>query len=215
MAFDFSKYMTDPAATTTPLTQPDPFAQALPTGTDSTDIPKLMWDQGHTFENPDDALVRDTDGNAYGTLKDINPDMYNAQKLQYDEQQKLVNANLLNGPYKVGGAEGGDQQTISGGFGSAVPDIVAHRDGSPYQVTKENAPSQLAYAGKMNDSSGGADFDQFGHGTGQSQLIDPTKIINGENWGEYTPSYNIKHPEEKGWDVFWKVAPMLPGLFAM
>jgi hypothetical protein len=196
MAFDFSKYI--PAAST-----PDTLG-ALPAGVTPQDVSQMYSLQMHPVENPDDVMIRDTDGNVTGSMKDLNADGYATQKAQWDEQQKLAEAGLLSGPQKVGGAEGGDPQTVQW-LGSAAPaQLSGHNDYNPALGLKEG--QRLVYAGDLNDSTGTYKNDL--------KLLNDNAVYNDPNWGKLTYAANVDHKDGM-WDMFWKVAPMLPGLFAM
>jgi hypothetical protein len=196
MAFDFSAYQpSTPAAA--------PTAGALPPGITQNDIQQMNYLQANPVANdPSQQMVYDTDGNSMGLMKDLHPDVYQQSEDQWNEQQKLTSAGLLGGPQKVGGADGGDQQTVQY-FGGAVPaSFAGHSDYNPNtpQGTNQGELGRIVYTGQENDSSGSFDTNK--------KLIDSNAVYDDPNWGKLTTLANID--QKSPMDTFWKIAPMIP-----
>lgn len=209
MPFDFSSYLPPPpgqtggpASTFSPQTM-----GALPTGITQQDIPQMQSLMFHPVTNPDEQIQRDGEGNVLGSFKDLSPDAYKTQKAQWNEQQKLIDAHLLQ-QQTTGNTSQGEAPTTYNQLGSAAPaQLSGHDSYSGSLGTNKGELGRLVYTGKLNDSTG--DY------TNKDQkLLNPSAVGTDPNWGQYTTAANIDH-KDPGWDTFWKVAPMLPGLFAM
>lgn len=110
-------------------------------------------------------------------------------------KQQLIDAGLIKS-ITEGGAEGGDAQTF-------------------YELG-DNAPSN--FAGNISHTDHTPEMQRIiGADTGVAKaqgLTDPSAVYKDPVFGNVTTSGNLNR-KDPGWDTFWKVAPMLPGLFAM
>ncbi len=205
MAFDFSQYTggTTPTVAATPQT-----LGALPAGITSADIPQMQYLMNSPIlTDPSTQMNTDSEGNTIGAFKDLNPDEYKTAEDQWNEQQKLITAGMLNAPTQTGGGDGSPLQTISGGYGAAVPDAIAHRDGTQYQNSAANEAGQLVYAGDINDTSGSAN-------NGDQKLLNPSATMTDPNWGTFTQQGNIDQSHGTLSDLGWKIAPLVPAIAA-
>ncbi len=115
---------------------------------------------------------------------------------QFDPQvkQKLIDAGLLKS-ITEGGAEGGDAQTF-------------------YELG-DKAPSN--FAGNITHTDHTPEMQRIiGADTGVAKaqgLVNPAAVKDDPVWGKVTTSGNLNR-KDPGWDTFWKVAPMLPAVFA-
>ncbi len=112
-----------------------------------------------------------------------------------DTKQKLIDAGLIKSITYSGGEGGEDQQFYA--LGDKAPSNfqgnISHTDHTPEAQRIIGADSGVAKA---------------------QGLVNPNATYKDPTWGNVTTSSNLNR-KDPGWDTFWKVAPMLPGLFAM
>ncbi len=206
MGFDFSSYLPPPPGqgSTAQASAGSAFG-ALPQGITSQDIPQLNSLMYHPVDNPDSQNVMDGDGNVMGSMKDLNPSGYATQKAQWDEQQKLMNANLLHSNVSSNSESGNPQ--VYNQLGTAAPaSFSGHDSYTGVLGTNKGEGGRLVYTGGLNDSTGNY--------TNTSQkLLNKDAVYNDPTWGQYTTDANI-NKSDGGWDTFWKIAPLIPSLIA-
>lgn len=94
------------------------------------------------------------------------------------------------------------QDTASGDQGEAYTlGLNAPHNMAAYSGTGDLAPSPLRLQ-NVNESK-----------SNNQTLADTSMVAHTQLWGDMTYQGNIVQPKS-GWDTFWKVAPMLPALFA-
>ncbi len=114
-----------------------------------------------------------------------------------DTKQKLIDAGLLKSITEGAGGDGGDT-------------------GQTFYELGDNAPTN--FAGNITKTDHTPEMQRIiGADTGIAAtqgLTNPSYVKNDPVWGNVTTSGNLNR-KDPGWDAFWKVAPMLPGVLAM
>ena len=109
-------------------------------------------------------------------------------------KQKLIDAGLIQS-LTEGGAEGGQAQQF-------------------YELGP-NAPSN--FAGNISHTDHTPEMQRIigaDSGVAKDQgLLNPSAVYKDPTFGNVTTSGNLNR-KDPGWDTFWKVAPLLPSLFA-
>ncbi len=127
----------------------------------------------------------------YVGLNDSDANMQGA-----DTKQKLIDAGLLKSITEGAGGDGGDV-------------------GQTFYELGDNAPSN--FAGNISHTDHTPEMQRIiGADTGVAQaqgLVNPSAVYKDPEFGNVTTSGNLNR-KDPGWDTFWKVAPILPGLLA-
>jgi hypothetical protein len=170
------------------------------------DFSKYIPDQS-TGTTPPSSVAQYTPGYTEGSNTGLDPaiasQLFNyigrsdsdANLQDPDVKQKLIDAGLLKSITYAGGEGGEDQQFYA--LGDKAPSNfagnISRTDHTPEAQRIIGADSGVAKA---------------------QGLLNPNAVYKDPVFGNVTTSANLNR-KDPGWDTFWKVAPMLPGLFAM